>query len=187
MSEARAIIEQLIEEGIAAKAHFQTWWALRNLALPEYHPTMNDLSYVDFFQTSNSGHYKLIFISLSKIFDRDERVSGISRLKEALQNEGYAQLARDVETKISPLDGLVRRVLNIRNKTIAHNEHQLPRQKVYELNGVTPNEIRQLIDSTCDAINSVARGFGLTNTIFDSDRHERATLAMLKTLRRGNP
>jgi hypothetical protein len=57
MSEARAITEHLIEEGIAARAHFQVWWALRNLALPRFLPAMDHSAYVDFFHASNSGHY----------------------------------------------------------------------------------------------------------------------------------
>ena len=87
MTGARGITEHLIEEGIAARAHFQVWWALRNLALPRLLPAMNDLNYVDFFHASNSGHYKLFFIALSKIFDRDDRVAGIRELKKALRAE----------------------------------------------------------------------------------------------------
>lgn len=81
MSRAQTITLQLIEEGVAARVHFQVWWALRNLALPKYLLAMNDLTYVDFFHASNSGHYKLFFLALSKIFDRDSRVAGINGFK----------------------------------------------------------------------------------------------------------
>jgi hypothetical protein len=57
---------------------------------------------------------------------------------------------------------------------------------VYKLNGITPNQIRALIDETTGAINHIARELGITNTIFESDRGERATLRMLETLERGN-
>jgi hypothetical protein len=53
------IISDLIEEGKSAKAHFQIWWTLLNLALPDYYETMNDMEYVDFFHAINSGNYKL--------------------------------------------------------------------------------------------------------------------------------
>lgn len=184
-STARDILETLMEEGIAAKAHFQTWWALRNLALPTYHPTMNDSVYVDFFHASNAGHYKLFFLALSKIFDRDSRVAGISNLRQALSDEGNAHLAHDLEQTLSPHKDLVVRVMNIRNKTIVHNEIEFPREKVYDINGVTPNEIRSLIDVTCEALNVTARALDFSNTIFESDRHETAVLAMLKILQRG--
>ena len=85
MDDLDKVIRDLIDEGIAAKAHFQTWWALRNVALPTYYETMNHYEYVDFFHASNSGHYKLISISLSKIFDPDAKTSGIRSLKNALE------------------------------------------------------------------------------------------------------
>jgi hypothetical protein len=183
---AVAITEHLIEEGIAARAHFQTWWALRNLAIPTYLPTMNDMAYVDFFHASNSAHYKLYFIAISKIYDRDPRVAGISELRKALKAEGRDDLARYIQQQLKPLTGLLKKVLAIRNKVIAHNEFSLPRTKVYQIHGVTPNQIRDLIDQTCEVINHVAREIGFSNTIFDSDRHQRATISMLERLKRGH-
>lgn len=185
MSEIHTILDHLMEEGTAATVHFHTWWALRNLAIPQFYETMNDLSHVDFFHASNSGHYKLFFLALSKIFDRDSRVSGISHLRETLRQNGYPKLADELETKLVPLRSAVSRVMSIRNRTIVHNERELSREKIYDLNGITPNEIRQLINSTCDAIDSVADGIGLSNRISSGERHERATLAMLKSLQKG--
>lgn len=187
MSRAQAITLQLIEEGIAARAHFQIWWALRNLALPKYLPTMNDLTYVDFFHASNSGHYKLFFLSLSKIFDRDSRVAGISELKRVLRSEGHRGIALRVARELKPIEPLVKRVMSIRNKTIVHNEHSMSRTKVYKINGITPNQLRQVIDTVCAAINGVALDQGVTNTIFESDRLESATLCMLARLARAGP
>ena len=185
MSEAHKIIHELMEEAGAARAHFHTWRVLRNLALPEFYETMNDLSYVDFFHTSNSGHYNLFFLALSKIYDRDPRVSGISQLKDVLRHEDHEHLAEALETSLISMGNLVALVMNIRNKTIVHNERGLSREKVYEINGVTPNEIQHLIDVTCEAINDVARGLGLPNRIAAHDRHERATMSMLERLRNG--
>jgi len=184
MSDARAIVVLLMEEGSAARAHFQIWWTSRNLAIPKYLPTMDDHS--DFFLASNAAHFKSFFLALSKIFDRDKRAAGVSHLKEALRNEGRSKVADEFEKTIEPLAILVQRVMNIRNRTIAHNERELPRDKVYEIYGSTPNEIRSLIDSTCSAINNVAQALGITNSIFENDRLERSTLEMLDRLAKGN-
>jgi hypothetical protein len=185
MSEARNMLGDLSDEAGAARAHFHTWWALRNLALPDFYEAMNDYTYVDFFHTSNAGNYKLFFLTLSKIFDRDPRVSGISHLKEALRQEGYQQLASELEARLIPLTSSVARVMNIRSKTIVHNDRTLSREKVYEINGITPDEIKALIDSTCELLNMVARGLGITNVISEGARFEKATLAMLERLRDG--
>lgn len=186
MSEARTITEVLIEEGIAARAHFQVWWALRNLAIPRFLKTMNNYEYVDFFHASNAGHYKLFILALSKIFDRDSRVAGLRELRRALKEEGRNDLALYIGKQINPLRSRITAIMGIRSQSLVHNERTLPTTKVYQINGITPNQIRALIDKTCDTVNYVARELDISNTIFDSDRGERATIRMLETLERGN-
>ncbi len=179
------IIGDLIDEGAAARAHFQVWWTLRNLALPDYYKTMNHKEYVDFFHASNSGHYKLFFIALSKIFDPDAKTSGIRSLKIALGDAGRADLKNYVESEMANLTTLVQKVMKIRNQSVAHNQTDLPRRKVYKINGVSANQIRELIEKTSKVINHVAHQLGISNTIFESDRAERATLQLLATLQKG--
>ena len=185
MTKATHIAQVLIEEAIKARAHFQIWWALRSRALPRYYDVMNDLVHVDYFHAANSGHYTLFFLSLAKLFDRDSRVAGIREFKRSLRAEGRASASLAIARALKPHEPIVRRVMAIRNRTVVHNEHGISRQKVYSINGVTPNEIRELIDATCSAINEAACGLGLGNSIFDSDRAEEATLRMLETLERG--
>ena len=185
MTSATHITRLLIDEGIKARAHFQIWWALRNRALPKYYETMSNLEYVDFFHAANSGHYSLFLLSLAKIFDRDPRVAGIKELKRALRAEGRSSTANRVAVALKPHENHVKSVVGIRNSSLVHNEYAVPIRKVYQVNGVTPNELRGLIDAVCTSINEVASELGIVNPIFDSDRAERATLKMLETLARG--
>jgi len=186
MSTAHAITLLLIEEGSAARAHFQVWWALRNLAIPKYLCAMNDASYIDFFHASNSGHYKLFFLALSKIFDRDTRVAGISELKTALRSEGHTRIALRIAKELKPIEPFVKKLMSIRNQTIVHNEHSSLRSKVYKIHGITPNQLRQVVETVCGTINATASDLGITNTIFHSTRFENATLSMLERLERGH-
>ena len=103
MSEARVILVTLIEEGISARAHFQIWWALRNLAIPRFLQTMNNPDYVDFFHASNAGHYKLFILALAKIFDRDSRVAGLREFRRALKDEGRNNIAKHIGSELHPL------------------------------------------------------------------------------------
>ena len=185
MATASEITHRLIEEGIKARAHFQIWWALRNLALPKYRATMSDFAYVDFFHAANSGHYVLYFLALAKIFDRDPRVAGIAELKRALRAEGKATVAIRIARELKPFGPHVKRVMGIRNRSVVHNEHAIARNKVYQINGITPNQLRDLIDAACSSINGAARELDITNRIFESARAESATLNMLKALERG--
>jgi len=156
---------------------------LRNLALPRYLRAMNDLNHVDFFHASNSGHYKLFLLALAKIFDRDDRVAGITELKRALRAEGRQDLALRITQQMKPIETTVRKIMRIRNKSLVHNEQSLSRQKVYRVDGITPNQIRRVIDVACESINYTARAVGISNTIFESNRLESATLYMLEKLR----
>ena len=185
MSRAKKIAELLIEEGISARAHFQIWWVLRSKALPTYLDTMNDYKHVDFFLVSGSGNYKLFFLSLSKIFDRDPRVAGISEFKRALRDEGYGSAALRIAKDLKVIEPYVKAVMGIRNRSLVHNEHAISRTKVYTVNGITPNQLRSVIEIVCESINLAARELGISNTIGDSDRFERATLNMLARLESG--
>ena len=185
MTQPRIITNLLIQEGIKAKAHFQVWWALRNRALPRFLDTMNDHEYVDFFHAANSGHYTLFLLSLAKIFDRDPRVAGVMELRRALRAEGMTSTANRVARLLKPHERCVRSVMGIRNRSVVHNEFAAPIREVYKANGITPNDLRALIDTTCCAINGVADELGIRNPIFDDDRTERATLKMLEVLEMG--
>jgi hypothetical protein len=185
MSKATRIAYILIDEGKKARAHFQVWWALRNKALPKYYKTMNDRAYVDFFHASNSGHCTLFMLSMAKIFDRDSRAGGIKAFKQALREEGLKKTVLKLNLALKPHLEDVKRVMAIRNKFVVHTEHDITPVQEGEIYGLTPNQWRALIDTTCHAINEVSRELEITTPIFVSDRAERATLNMLETLASG--
>jgi hypothetical protein len=68
--------------------YFHTWWALRNLAIPKYLSTMNSYEFVDFFHAASSGFFKLIFVSIAKLFDADDRTLGVRGFRELLSGSG---------------------------------------------------------------------------------------------------
>ena len=140
MSETREIATVLIEEGIAARGHFQVWWALRNKALPCFYETMNNHEYVDFFHASNAGHYKLFLLGLSKIFDRDTRVAGLSEFRRALTEEGRADLAEHIKKNLLPFHDRIKAVIGIRSQSLVHNERALSRGRFMRLTASPPTK-----------------------------------------------
>lgn len=184
MTDIRKTFWVLFDEAASARAHFHTWWTLQNLASSEFKHTMNNHEIVDFFHVAFAGNYNLIFISLAKFFDRDDRSVGISKFRKELRREGHDELATSIESALHPIASDVRKILNIRNRSIGHNE-EISKQRVYELNGITPNEIRSVIDAVCDVMNDVAAHLGIGNSISEGARLEKATLSMLAQLRNG--
>jgi hypothetical protein len=187
MSEARSLALSLIDEAIAARAHFQVWWALRNVAVPKYLPTMDDYAHVDFFHASNAGHYKVFLLALSKIFDRHPQAGGMQALRNALRVEGHGSVAEEISLQLEPFAAQIRSVDGIRNKSLVHNEKGMPRSEVYALNEVTPDQLRELIDKTAEVMNQVAHRLGISNGVFEGDRLQRATISMLERLARAAP
>jgi hypothetical protein len=63
INEIKGLFDRIVDSVNAAQAHYQIWFTLRGQgkALPEFHSDMNDYRYVDFFEASNAGHYKLMF------------------------------------------------------------------------------------------------------------------------------
>jgi len=185
MSKSSTIAFTLWEEGTAAREHFQIWWTLRNLSLPNYYNVMNRPQYVDFFHASNIGHYRLFLLALSKIFDPNHTSRGINGFKAALTSEGKIELVEYLEKQLSPFNDRIESVIKIRNKSLVHNDRELSRYRVYEINRIRIDEIHELIDVTCNTINFVLRNLGAGNLIFDDNLLEKATLNLLDVLSKG--
>lgn len=185
MATASEIANTLIEEGGKARAHFQVWWVLRSVALPSYYEVMNNYAHSDFFRAANSGHFTLFILSAAKLFDPDQTAVSISTLRRALRAEGRVETAMRVARSLSSHRQTIERLRRIRNQAIAHNDFGAGVNEVFKQNGVTPDEVRLLIDIACDAIRDAAHDLGITSTIFEGDRFERATLNMLEALEKG--
>lgn len=183
------LFQRVQDEAKKSCMYFHTWWGLVNRALPEYHSTISDWAYVDFFHAANSGFFELVFVSLSKLLDRtksgNQEALGLHRFREALTRQGFVEEAQLIERRLGPRQDLVNRIKSIRNKTISHNEAALTREEVFDRYGITPDEVRELIHEICEVLNQVGRRIGYPNGISDGERSEHAVIAMLETLRRG--
>lgn len=177
------------EEATHSSMYFHTWWGLVNRALPEHASTINDWTYIDFFHAAKSGFFELVFVSLSKLFDRtkfgNQKALGFCRFREMLERQGYVEEAQLIEQSLSPKKDLVRRIRSIRDRTISHNEEAWTREAVFQRYGITPDEIRELIRDICDVLNEVGRRIGYPTGIADGKRSEHAVITLLETLRRG--
>lgn len=187
------LFRRIQEEAMKSRMYFHTWWGLVNRALPEYHSTINDWAYVDFFHAANSGFLDLVFVSLSKLFDRTNskhpekhpEVLGFQKFRKALNEHGFTEEAQLIEQRLKPREDVIKRIHAIRNKAIGHNEAALTREAVFDRFGITPDEIRELIHEIGDVLNEVGRRIGYPTGISDGARSERAVINLLKTLRRG--
>jgi len=187
MSDVHKIAQTLTEEGNAARVHFQIWWALRNQTnLEKFYYVMNNRDYAEFFAATPSAHFKSFLLALATIFNRDNRVAGLSEFRRALTAERRPDLANYIEKRLFDFGDRITTVLNMRSQSLVHSNRALSRDEVYKLNMIPYDDVREVIDVTCETINHVLIELGINVTIFDGDRGERATMRMLETLAGGN-
>ena len=190
MKEVENLLARIIDSANAAQAHYQIWFTLRGhgKALPDYYNDMNDYRYVDFFNASNSGNYKLMFLELGCMFDPDSRTASFRNLKTALESHGRSDLVALINDRLSPFSDLVSNALTIRSKLIAHKELGVSSEEVHQANGVVPNEIGKLLATSCELVNHIDASLFGDNGIRRAsltDRFEKATFSLLKVLRNG--
>ena len=168
------------EDAMKAVAHFHTWWASRNLDDPEHAAIVTNARLVDFFNVCRPGFLALTFVSLGKLFDR--RGLGLSKLGDVLDKHSFTRESNTVRSIERANQGLVQRVREIRNKSVSHNQPGMSRDDVYKTYGVTPDEIRDLVEQTRQALNDVGRALGFVREISHGNRQERAVNEVLRKL-----
>lgn len=181
---ASTITHRLIEEGTKARSYFQIWWVLNNRAyFLDYASTMEHWEYSDFFVAASPGYFTLFVLALGKMFDRDERSAGFYSLRSALEQEGQSEIAKQIRTALAPLTVQVQRLMEIRNQSVVHNSFGIPRDQVYEKNGITIDELRSLVETTCQCITLAATALGIRDHALGSERVANATLKVLAGLK----
>ncbi|MES3007564.1 MAG: hypothetical protein V4751_07325 [Pseudomonadota bacterium] len=189
MTDLQKLLRRIADSLNAAQAHYQIWFTLRGdgKALPDYYDEMDDYRYVDFFEASNAGHYKLMYIELGCLFDSDTRAASIRNLKEKLKKLGRSDLVSKIENELAPFTQLVSNIIVIRGKLIAHKEIGADSKDVHAAFSVVPDRICDLIGKSCTLIDSIHKElFGQSESIaFETDRFEKATFELLNVLRRG--
>lgn len=183
MRQACAITHRLIEEGTKARSYFQVWWVLNNRAYPAYASTMEHWEFADFFYAASPGYFTLFMLALGKMFDLDERSAGFQSLRATLAQEGKPEIAEQIRTTMAPYAPQARRVMEIRNRSLVHNSFGVPRDAVYEANAITIDELRGLVDATCQCISAAAAALDIHGHALASERVANATLNVLEGLR----
>ena len=182
-TEVRTTFGRVRDDATHARVFFHTWWALVGIAMPEHRATMGNHAYVDFFHACRAGFLTLVFVSLGRLLDHDQRSLGLKRLREVLVEHGYGKEGGQIDSLLSSNGDLIERIRGIRNKAAAHTDRELTRDDVYEKYGVTPNEIRDLVGAVVDVVNDVEQALYSSGLLISSgERQERATMSLLRRL-----
>ena len=173
------------EDASAARAFFHTWKAL-DMARGEAGllATMLDHRHVDFFVTVMDGCFRLAFLSLRKMFDRNGRSASLGLLYRRLGKDDHADLVREIENLLADHGDTIRKIKLVTNKTVAHND-LASSSEILEDASVTPDQIERLIDASCRILNNIGERLGFPDRISEGDRNEQAVQHLLDSLHDG--
>lgn len=174
------ILQDLLESIIAAKAHYQTWWALANEARPKFVPVMNQ--FVDFFIATQDAHFNSMVMNLACLFDkRSDSSTLINYLKS--DKDSYTPVEfKNLKDEIDNLTKLAIPIQTIRHKTVAHKDAKLNEKEVFQNADITSNQIRDLIFSCANLVDDLRRRKGWPNGVFQSQRFTESTLNAIQYL-----
>ena len=190
MNELEHLLRRISDSIEAGTAFYQIWFTLRGegKALLEYLNDMNDSKYVDFFLAISPGTYRMMFIELGCLFDPDPRSASIRNLKSKLDEIGRGDLVIYIDKKLSPYTEMVKNILTIRSKLIAHKEQGVFSEDIHSKYGIIPNKIQDLLRVCCLIINDLHEELFRKNGVFcaaETERFENATFKLLSVLRKG--
>ena len=175
---------RILAETSVACGFFHTWKAI-DLAKgdPKLLATMNDSRHVDFFLLSMEGNFRLYFLSLGKMFDKNRRAINLRRLQKLLHQNGYENLASEVKKIYTNHSNTIEKIWIIRKKVVAHIDPDSI-DKVFEEAEITPDEIEETIDAARDVLNKISSEFGHPNGISSGKRNREAVQNLLENLRK---
>lgn len=136
--------------------HYEVWWALGSASKEKYRKTFSHSEYALFIEASLIAHQMAMLMALGRLFDTDSRASSMKSLKTELENNGNTEMLSIIKDTMAPYNNLVKKIINIRCSIIAHTQTNSTDNDVLIRNGITPSEIKNLIDSATKVIGKIA-------------------------------
>ena len=179
-SNSGKVLFDLYESTSEARAHWQAWWALANLAKPRFVERME--RFPDFFLIAERAHFNSIFINLAHAFDKRKDVASIDRYLRIAKAKYSSVEISAVRKRLAPHAPARDGVLEIRNNVIAHKTLGLTEKEVFASARITPRHIGALVEEVAGVVNSFAEREGWVQRVFTSDRVSSATLGVLEAM-----
>ncbi|MBO1017660.1 hypothetical protein IPU70_29165 [Achromobacter sp. SD115] len=175
------ILGDLIDSAIAAKVHFDVWWAQASEAKPHLVAVMNEHS--DFFLASYDAHYTAFFVNFAHLFDPRSDSSSIPTYFSSVQATADISALAALEAEFAGLASRARPLLKVRYKTVAHVEKRLTAKDVFAPLNITWNDVRDIIYESCEFVAKLASTPAGSLGIPRNRRLTEATLNMIRALK----
>ncbi len=176
------ILGDLVDSAIAAKVHFEVWWAQASEAKPKLVGLMN--AHSDFFHASHDAHYTAFFVNLAHLFDSRADSSSIPTYFSSIRPKTDAVSMAVLEARYAALSVRARPLVIARHKTVAHIDARLNEKDVFAPLNVTWNEVRDIIYESAEFVAKLASEPSGSIGIPRDRRLIEATLKLIHALER---
>lgn len=169
----RADIDRYIAElrhtTSVAGLNYEIWWVYKSKnTRPAYVDAMN--RYTLFFQTSIHAHFVALLVELFRLYEKRRDTFNIPSLLRILKKE--ARLPPD---KLGQLEGIYTgeakplwvKVNILRNKAFGHRSVAHTIEEVFREAGITPNDLRDLVEVTKRLLNELTKAWDNSNHAFN--------------------
>lgn len=181
MSSAK-ILRDLVSSAIAAKTHYEVWWAQASEAKPKLVGLMN--AHSDFFHASYDAHYTSFFVNLAHLFDARADSSSIPTYFSAIRSNTDAIAMAVLESDFAALAARARPLVIARHKTVAHVDARLTEKDVFKPLNITWDEVRDVIYDSAEFVARLTSSPSGSIGIPRDRRLEEATLKLIRALGR---
>ncbi len=175
------ILSDLIQSAIAAKTHYEVWWAQASEAKPTLVGIMSDHS--DFFHASYHAHYTSFFVYIAHLFDKRPDSSSISTYLFAVRGTIDPAILQVLVTRYLVLAERAAPLVTARHKTVAHIDARLSEKDVFAPLNITWNEVHEIINDSCDFVADLASSKDSSSLGIPRDRRLiESTLRLIRAL-----
>ncbi|MBW7991725.1 MAG: hypothetical protein FVQ84_17150 [Planctomycetes bacterium] len=154
---------------VATSEHYNIYYIYTNYRdRPKYVKIMN--RYLGFFRASISAQFTATLLTLSKVLDKNtknNRISMYSLLESARKHELIEpSKLQKIEDDLNGTNEMFLKLQVLRNNQFAHLGN-LDSKKAFKIAGISPNDLKKLIDLSIDILQSIYHAYDRGDFPFD--------------------
>jgi hypothetical protein len=165
-----------------AGLNYEIWWTYKEEeSRKKYAATMNRYSL--FFQSSLHAHFVALIVALYGLYENNPHTVNIPALLRLIKDKH--PFSAETEAAVLELSEKAQRsfskVAILRNNAFGHHSAKLSTQEVFAKAGISPNDIKELIDTTKQLLNEITHDWNKSFHAFNLGARD-STLKLLDDL-----
>jgi hypothetical protein len=176
-------VKELQHTATTAGFNYDIWWVYKGAGTgPKYTKTMD--RYGLHFQTAIHAHLIALLVELYRLYETRSDTFNIPALLKLLKTERDVPSAtlKTLSVRYAEAKPLWLKVNILRNKAFGHQSVAHTTAEVFKEAGVTPKDLRDLIEKTKQLLNQISLAVGNTSHAFNLQATED-TLRLLDDLK----